>query len=238
MKNQVVIQAGGKGKRLRPHTYVLPKPLMPLGDSTLLETNIKWLCKNGIVNQIITLGYLGHLISAIIDDGSQFGSKISYFTEKKPLGTAGSLVNLVDDLDEDFILMNGDLVVDLDIDKFKATHIENNYDITVGAFTTQHQVDYGVLALDERKLLKTFDEKPEIDTLVAMGVYYINKDVISLIPSGSPFGMDNLINQVIKDGGRVGIFHHQGIWLDIGRLQELSNIQEEYSKIESILLGI
>jgi mannose-1-phosphate guanylyltransferase len=238
MKKQVVIQAGGKGKRLRPHTYVLPKPLMPLGDSTLLETNIKWLCKNGIVNQIITLGYLGHLISAIINDGSQFGAKINYFAEQKPLGTAGSLVNLVDDLDEDFILMNGDLVVDLDIDKFKATHIENNYDITVGAFTTQHQIDYGVLELDEKKLLKKFDEKPELDTLVAMGVYYLNKDVISLIPSGSPFGMDNLINQVIKDGGRVGIFNHQGIWLDIGRLQELSNIQEEYAKIESILLGI
>ena len=237
MKKQVVIQAGGKGKRLRPHTYVLPKPLMPLGDSTL-ETNIKWLCKNGIVDQIITLGYLGHLISAIIDDGSQYGAKINFFTENKPLGTAGSLVNLVEELDDDFILMNGDLVVDLDIDKFKATHLENNYDITVGAFTTQHQVHYGVLGLDENNLLKTFDEKPEIDTLVAMGVYFINKEVISHIPSGSPFGMDNLINQVIKDGGRVGIFHHQGIWLDIGRLQELSNIQEEYSKIESLLLGI
>lgn len=238
MKKQVVIQAGGKGKRLRPHTYVLPKPLMPLGDSTLLETNIKWLCKNGIVDQIITLGYLGHLISAIIDDGSQYGAKINFYTEDKPLGTAGSLVNLAEELDDDFLLMNGDLVVDLDIDKFKATHIENNYDITVGAFTTQHQVHYGVLGLDEEKLLETFDEKPEIDTLVAMGVYFINKKVISHIPSGSPFGMDNLINQVIKDGGRVGIFHHQGIWLDIGRLQELSNIQEEYSKIESLLLGI
>jgi NDP-mannose synthase len=238
MKKQIVIQAGGKGKRLRPHTYVLPKPLMPLGDSTLLETNIKWLCKNGVVNQTITLGYLGHLIQAILDDGSQYGAAIDFYTEKQPLGTAGSLVHLIDNLEDNFILMNGDLVVDLNIEKFRETHNKNNYDITIGAFTNTNKIDYGVLDLDDAGLLKSFDEKPELNNLVAMGVYFMKKEVIDIIPAGTPYGMDNLINKIIKEGGKVGIYHHQGIWLDIGRLQELSNIQEEYTKIESILLGI
>jgi len=238
MKKQIVIQAGGKGKRLRPHTYVLPKPLMPLGDSTLLETNIKWLCRNGITNQIITLGYLGHLIQAIVGEGNQYGAQVDYYLEKEPLGTAGSLVHLVDEVEENFILMNGDLVVNLDLEEFEQTHIDNNYDITIGAYTSSQKIDYGVLDLNEEDLLKSFDEKPELTTLVAMGVYFMKKEVIASIPSGAPYGMDNLINKIIKEGGRVGIFHHEGIWLDIGRLQELSNIQEEYSKIESVLLGI
>ena len=72
---------GGKGERLRPHTYVLPKPIMPLGDSTLLETNIRWLCKNNVTKQKITLGYLGHLIEAIVGNGSQFGADIDYYNE-------------------------------------------------------------------------------------------------------------------------------------------------------------
>jgi len=238
MKKQIVIQAGGKGERLRPHTYVLPKPIMPLGNSTLLETNIRWLCKNNVINHKITLGYLGHIIKAIVGDGSQFGASIDYYNENTPLGTAGSLVHLIDDLEKNFIIMNGDLVVDINIDKFKNVHLHNNYDITVGAYINSHQIDYGVLDIEENGLLKAFEEKPELTNHVAMGIYYLKKDVINSIPKGSPFGMDDLINKVIKEGGKVGIYHHKGIWLDIGRLQQLSNVQEEYSKIESILLGI
>ena len=238
MSKQIVIQAGGKGERLRPHTYVLPKPIMPLGDSTLLETNIRWLCKNNITKQKITLGYLGHLIEAIVGNGSQFGANIDYYNENTPLGTAGSLVNFADDLEDNFIMMNGDLVVDIDIDCFEKYHIANDYDVTVGAYTNLTKIEYGVLEVNDDGHLNNFHEKPELKNLVSMGIYFIKKEVIDLIPKGSPFGMDDLINKVINDGGKVGVFQHDGVWLDIGRLQHLENIQEEYSKIEAILLGI
>ncbi len=232
-----VIQAGGKGTRLRPYTYVLPKPLMPLGNSTLLETNIRWLSKHSLINLIVTLGYLGHIIKAVLGD-EKHGAKFQYYEEKFPLGTAGSLSSLKHDLSEPFLLMNGDLVVAIDLVKFKNQHIESSNGITIGVTKYVQSIEYGVVDIDSNDNVTGFNEKPSIEYPISMGVYYIDKEVLDLIPKGAPFGMDDLIKKVIRSGKGVGVYHHDGEWVDVGRVHHMQEMQIRSDSIESNLLGI
>ena len=232
-----VIQAGGKGARLRPYTYVLPKPLMPLGNSTLIETNIRWISKHSLTNVIITLGYLGHIIKAVLGN-QKHGASIQYYEEDSPLGTAGSLPYFQNSLNHDFLLMNGDLVVDINLVKFKKQHVENNNLITIGV--TQHiqNIEYGVVDIDNGDNVIGFTEKPSVEFPISMGIYYINKKVLSLIPKGAPFGMDDLIKKAIRSGKKVGVYYHDGEWVDIGRVHHMRDTQIRAENIESNLLGI
>jgi NDP-sugar pyrophosphorylase family protein len=232
-----VIQAGGKGTRLRPYTYVLPKPLMPLGNSTLLETNIRWLSKHSLTNVIVTLGYLGHIIKAVLGN-EKHGAKFQYYEESLPLGTAGSLSFLKESLNDDFLLMNGDLVVDIDLIKFKKQHIENNNGITIGVTKHIQNIEYGVVDIDSGDNVIGFSEKPSMEYPISMGIYYINNEILSLIPKGAPFGMDDLIKKVLRSGKNVGVYYHEGEWVDVGRVQHMVDTQNRADNIESNLLGI
>src|SRR5512139_1132291 len=120
-----VIQAGGKGVRLRPYTMPLPKPLMPVGELPVLEVIIKWLRRWSVTRQFVTLGYHGRLIEAMCGDGSQWDVELEYCHEPEPLGTLGSLTLLKDKLTETFLNVNGDLITDLDLRAFKKFHAEH-----------------------------------------------------------------------------------------------------------------
>ena len=233
----VVIQAGGKGTRLRPYTYILPKPLMPLGGSTLIETNIRWLSKHSLTNVEVTVGYLGHIIKAVLGD-ERHGAKFLYYEESSPMGTAGSLPYLEKDLNDQFLLMNGDLVVDIDLIKFKKQHTKDNNGITVGITKHTQNIEYGVVDIDNSDNVTGFSEKPSIEYPISMGIYYIDKEVLRLIPKGAPFGMDDLIKKVIRSGRNVGVYHHSGEWVDVGRAQHMKDTQVRFNSIENNLLGI
>jgi len=112
---KAVIQAGGKGTRLRPYTLVLPKPLMPVSGTPVIELLLKWLRRNGINEAFITTGYLGHLLKALCGDGNQWDMSITYSEEPEPLGTVGALTLLEDQLDDTFLVLNGDLITDFDL---------------------------------------------------------------------------------------------------------------------------
>ena len=234
---EAVIQSGGKGTRLRPYTYILPKPLMPLGDSTLLETNIRWLAKHSLTSILITLGHLGHIIKAVLGE-EKHGASFQYYEEKSPLGTAGSLSFLQDDLSANFLLMNGDLVVDINLEDFKKHHINGKYMITIGITKHVQNIEYGVIEMNGLNEVIGFNEKPSIEYPIAMGIYYIDKSILRLIPKGAPFGMDDLIKKVISSGGSVGTFFHDGEWVDVGRVHHMSATQNRSDDIESNLLGI
>jgi NDP-sugar pyrophosphorylase family protein len=221
---KAVIQCGGMGTRLRPFTSVLPKPLMPIGARPVLELLLKWLRRNGIENVYVTTGYLGHLIRSVCGDGSQWNIKIRYTQEMEPLGTIGPLSLIRDELDEPFLVLNGDVLTDLSLSRFVATHKAHNDLVTIATASRITKMDFGVI--DEvNDTVQVFREKPALSHLVSMGIYCMNPGVLQFIPSGIPFGFDDLMLQMLQSGKVVHIYKHEGLWLDIGRVEDFQTAQ-------------
>ncbi len=222
---KAVIQCGGMGTRLRPYTSILPKPLMPIGSRPVLELLLKWLRRNGIQEVYVTTGYLGHLIRSFCGDGSQWNIKIHYTQEMEPLGTMGPLSLIRDELTEPFIVLNGDVLTDLSLSGFIAFHRQSKVPLTIATSSRTIKMDFGVI--DEvDHVVKVFREKPTLSHLVSMGVYCMNPEILNLIPSGVPFGFDDLMLQMFEDELPVGVFKHDGIWLDIGRVDDFQHAQD------------
>jgi len=213
-----VILAGGKGTRLEPFTISLPKPLMPVGDYPILEILLKQLKKAGIVDIKIAVGHLESLIRAYFGDGSKLGIDIEYSSEKEPLGTAGPLRLLKSDLEETFLLINGDTLTDIDYNAFIDFHQKQKATATIGLTRRTVDVDFGVLKKDEQDNFKEWQEKPALEYLVSMGVYVLEPEILNFIPDGN-FDIPDLIKSLSKEK-KVSCYLHNGYWFDIGRLED------------------
>ena len=213
-----VILAGGKGTRLKPYTLALPKPLVPLGDKPVLEIILTQLAEEGFSDIYIAVNHLAELIEAYCRDGSRYGLNIRYFLEDKPLGTMGPL-RAMDNLTEDFIVMNGDILSDLRYGKFLEDHAGNAETLTVACHERIQKVDYGVLEIQDG-VLRGFQEKPQLKYNVSMGVYALNRRVTELIPEHAFFGFDDLMHRMLDDGRKICTYMHAGYWMDIGRPQD------------------
>jgi NDP-sugar pyrophosphorylase family protein len=222
---KAVIQCGGKGTRLRPHTSVLPKPLMPIGARPVLELVLKWLRRNGIREVFVTTGYLGHLIRSVCGDGDQWNMRITYTQEIEPLGTIGPLSLLRDQLDAPFLVLNGDVLTDLNLNQFINSHRKRNAAITIATATRTMKMDFGVIDETDGRV-NGFREKPDVSHLVSMGIYCMDPVVLERVPSGVPFGFDDLMLQMLDDGDAVNVFKHNGLWLDIGRVEDFLKAQD------------
>jgi NDP-sugar pyrophosphorylase family protein len=232
-----VIQAGGKGTRLRPYTLALPKPLMPVGDLPVIEVLLKWLRRWGIKETWITLGYLGSLIRTLCCDGSQWDMKIGYSQEPEPLGTIGPLRLIKNHLQETFLTVNGDLISDLSLQDFINFHRSHDGLITVAVTQKNIKVDLGVLQSENGRMLG-FQEKPSMKFNVSMGIYCMEPEILNLIPSNIPFGFDNLMHAMLDQRMPVYLYHHEGLWLDIGREEDFRHAQEFFPKeYKDLILG-
>jgi NDP-sugar pyrophosphorylase family protein len=221
---KAVLQCGGKGTRLRPYTMVLPKPLMPVGAKPVLELLIKWLRRNDAREIFITTGYLGHLIQSFCGDGRQWDMQITYTEEHEPLGTMGPLGLLRDKLDSPFFVINGDVLTDLSLSAFAQYHREHGAAVTVATATRKTKMDFGVIDHAGGRITG-FKEKPTLTHDVSMGVYCMEPRVLDFIPRGLPFGFDDLILCMLSRGKPVYTFAHDGMWLDIGRVEDFQNAQ-------------
>jgi len=222
---KAVIQAGGKGTRLKPYTMILPKPLMPVGAKPVLEILLKWLRRNGTHEAYITTGYLGHLIRSVCGDGRQWGLRINYTEETEPLGTIGPLGLLHDELDGTFLVINGDVLTDLNLGALAAFHRRNGCALTIATAKRTTRMDFGVIEDDGGRVIG-FREKPNISHLVSMGVYCVEPGVLDFIPPGVPFGFDDLVLCMLARKLPVGTFLHSGLWLDVGRVEDFQKAQE------------
>ncbi len=222
---KAVIQCGGKGTRLRPHTSILPKPLMPIGARPVLELVLKWLRRNGIREAFITTGYLGHLIRTVCGDGSQWNMQITYTQELEPLGTIGPLSLLREHLNEPFLVLNGDVLTDLNLTQLIRLHRRERALLTIATTARSTKMDFGVIeAVDGH--LTAFREKPELSHLVSMGIYCMDPAILERIPSGVPFGFDDLMLQMLEDEVSISVFKHEGLWLDVGRVDDFLKAQD------------
>jgi NDP-mannose synthase len=234
---RAIILAGGKGTRLRPYTTLIPKPLVPLGGKySILEIIIMQLARSGFTHITLAVNHLSHLIMAYFGDGSRFGVKLDYSIEENELSTIGPLT-LVDDLPENFLVMNGDILCDLDYRAFLETHVQAGSRISVSAYRRQVKIDFGVLRYDEANHLTEFQEKPGFDFDVSMGIYCIDRSVIDALPRGVPYGFDNLMMDGLKNGHSIDIRPFSGYWLDIGRPDDYEYADMNFTEL-SAKLGI
>ncbi len=222
---KVVILCGGKGARVRPSGMILPTPLMPVRSHPVLELLLKWLRRNDMRDIYITTGYLGHLIKCFCGDGSQWDVNIKYTEQREPLGTIGPLSMLRDKLDSTFMVVNGDVLTDLSVSDFGRFHAAQRSMVTVATSLRKTRMDFGVIDQRDGEIVG-FKEKPIISNLVNMGIYMMEPDVFNYIPSGVPFGFDDLMLCMLRRGIPTHSYILEGIWLDVGRIDDFNDAQE------------
>ena len=232
---QAIILAGGKGRRLMPYTTVLPKPLMPIGDYPILEVILRQLKHYGFNRVTISTGYLHELIHAYLDSNRTLGLEIAYVHEDTPLGTIGPL-RLIEDLDDTFLVMNGDILTDISYPDLIASHKKNKAIATVATYQRVVNIDFGVLEKDERRMITAFREKPTYHFDVSMGVYVFSKKILDYVPDGEPFGFDQLMYALTAKKEAVYSYPHNGYWLDIGRPDDYARSIEEFEKFKDRFL--
>lgn len=213
---QTVILAGGKGTRLKPYTTVFPKPLMPIGDIPILEVVIRQLKYYGFYDIVMAVGHLKELIQTFFNNGTKWAVDIRYSIEDKPLGTAAPLA-LIDHLEDNFLVMNGDVLTDLNYRAFFEYHKTNRALCTIAMYKKPVHIDLGILRLNEANELTDYTEKPTLHYQVSMGVYAFKKEVLSYIPQNEYFDFPDLIKKLLAENKKVVGFPFDGYWLDIGR---------------------
>jgi NDP-sugar pyrophosphorylase family protein len=229
MSKRAIILAGGKGTRLKPYTIVLPKPLVPIGELPILEIVLRQLKQQGFTHITMAVNHMAELIMAFFGDGSKWGIKIDYSMEDKPLSTMGPL-KLIQDLPENFLVMNGDILTDLKYGQFFNRHVQQNNIFSISSFTRSDKSEYGILETNEKHILTAFKEKPESTFEVSMGIYALNKRVMEFVPDDTFFGFDHLMYALIDNKKEVAVVNHDGIWLDIGRPVDFQNAIDLFEK--------
>ena len=228
---KAIILAGGKGTRLKPYTTIIPKPLVPLGNKAILEILIGRLKKYGITDLTLCVNHLSNLIMAYFGNGKKWGVDIKYSLEHEFLSTVAP-IKLIKDLPENFLVMNGDLLTDLDFIELYNYHLENESLITVATYKRTAKVDFGVIEIDKNKNIAVeFVEKPEYELNVSMGVYVFNKKVLNFVPDKQPFGFDDLMQVLIAKNKNIKIYFYDGYWLDIGRPEDYEKANEDIGKL-------
>lgn len=226
---QAIILAGGRGRRLMPYTTVLPKPLMPIGDCSILEVIIRQLISKKFDDIIISTGYLHELLMAYLKSQDDLDVPIRFSHEQKPLGTIGPL-HLIKDLEDQFMVMNGDILTDLDYRKLIEYHNKKKALATVATYRRDVYIDFGVLEHDNESRIVKFIEKPTYSFEVSMGIYMFEKKILEYVPDGISFGFDDLMYSLTGKDEAVYSYLHSGYWLDIGRPDDYSRSIEEFEK--------
>jgi NDP-sugar pyrophosphorylase family protein len=227
---KAVLLAGGKGSRLRPYTALIPKPLMPIGDHTVVEILLRQLARAGVRDVMMCVGHQAALIEAVVGGGERYGLQLVYRREDEPLGTVGPLRAFAADLPERFLVMNGDILCDLDFAAFHGAGEAAGAPLTVAVCERASKIDLGVLDLDPAGKVVGFREKPTFTFWVSMGVYAMSRDVLRFIPEGRPFGFDELMHALLAARAPISTFPFRGHWLDIGRSDDFADAQAEFEQ--------
>jgi NDP-sugar pyrophosphorylase family protein len=219
---RAVILAGGKGSRLRPFTFAIPKPLVPVAEMPILEILIRQLKHQGFDRLTVSVGYLAPIIRAFCGDGWRWGIPIDYVTEEQPLGTIGCVALLEDLAEADRLLViNGDILTDMDMAKAYATHDVKDA-VTICANQRSVDVDFGVLDTDGNGYLARYTEKPTLHYRVSMGVNVVSTWTVKrYIRGGECLDTPDLVRRLQTAGEGVRVLDVDAYWLDIGRANDL-----------------
>lgn len=218
---RAIILAGGKGKRIRPFSFTIPKPLVPIGDRPIIEILSRQLSAQGFNRITISVGHLAPLVESFCGDGEQWGVDIDYIFEDVPLGTIGCL-GVIDALDEDRLLVvNGDTLTDLDMAAVYAAHDLDDA-ITVCSNRRDVEIDFGVLETDDNGILRSYREKPTSHVNVSMGINVMSTWAIErYISPNEKLDLPDLIARLLAAEESVRVVQTEAYWLDLGRIEDL-----------------
>jgi len=223
----VIVMAGGEGKRLKPFTNVLPKPLIPIGDKTIIEHIIERFTKIGCKQFYLTVNYKSRVLKAYLEDlNSNYVTK--FIEEKKPLGTAGSLHLMEGFLDKPFFVTNCDIIVKAEYENIYKFHLNGGYDLTLVASAKEYKIPYGTCELNKKGDLLRINEKPQHDYLINTGLYILNPEILDLIPKNKFFHITQLIEKIMKKNSKVGVYPvNDNAWIDVGQWNEYKKAREK-----------
>lgn len=224
---KAVILAGGLGTRLRPITEVIPKPLLPIGEKSLLEIQIERLKAYGFDEIFLATNYKADYINNFFGDGSRYGVSLTISKEEKALGTAGPVTLLKDQLDEPFVVMNGDILSTIDFRKFYDFATAVDADLCVCIKKIVAPFAFGKISY-EGDYVTDIQEKPDFETEILAGIYVFKPALFDLIPEDTYFGMDTLIKTMLAQHRPISKYHLHEVWLDIGQLPDYEAAQDAY----------
>lgn len=224
---KAVILAGGLGTRLKPFTEVIPKPLLPIGEKSVLEIQIDRLKKSGFDEIFLATNYKSDYIENYFGDGSRYGVKLKVSKEEKPLGTAGPLLLLKDQLTEPFVVMNGDILSLINFDELYRFATSQDSLLTLSIKKEITPFAFGNIFFDGDRVTG-IEEKPDIVMYILAGIYVMKPEIFKLFPVDEYFGMDILIKKMLEEKLPIAKYDLKEYWLDIGRLNDYETAQEAY----------
>ena len=219
---KAVIMAGGEGTRLRPLTSNQPKPMLPLANRPMMEHVIRLLKNHGLDDIVVTVAFMPQAIRTYFGDGSEFGVKLSYATEESPLGTAGSVRNAKDELQEPFLVISGDVLTDIDLSSIIAFHQERGALATIGLKAMENPLDFGIVITREDGTIERFLEKPTwgqvFSDTVNTGIYVLQPEIFDHVPEGKVDWSEDVFPKLLEAGKPLYGFVAEGYWEDVGTL--------------------
>jgi dTDP-glucose pyrophosphorylase/CBS domain-containing protein len=229
----VVIMAGGKGTRLAPFTNVLPKPLIPMGDRTVIEIIIDQFLPYGLNCFHLSVNYKSKILKSFFEELSPQYS-VAYIEEREPRGTAGALRVLYEDTPDNLIVTNCDIIIQADLADLVSFHTENNHDLTLVASLKDYKIPYGVCELGKGGSLAQIKEKPQYSFLVNTGMYVVRRDRLNLIPADAHCDMTDFIETLKLQGGSIGVFPiGEKAWIDTGEWAEYRKALDSLGRLSS-----
>jgi dTDP-glucose pyrophosphorylase len=227
----VVIMAGGIGSRLRPLTNVFPKALIPIGEKTILEQIMDFFMEQGCNNFYLSVNHKSDMIKYYINNLKQDTYNIEFIEEDKFLGTAGSLGLLKNKIHTTFFVSNCDILVDQDLSDILSFHKSNKNDITIIAAMMNIKIPYGILETNNNGLLVNIIEKPDWFFKINTGLYILEPNVLEDIPDNEPFDITDLVQKLLNEKRKVGIFPvSEKKWTDMGNWEEFLKQAKIYTK--------
>lgn len=232
---KAVVLAGGRGTRLAPYTYILPKPLMPIGEMPILEVLLRQMKRAGVGEVVLTVGHLSSLLRAYFGEGDRWGLNITYSHEESPLGTAGPIA-LVQGLESTFLVTNGDVLSTLDLCDLLAFHKSQGGIATIAIHHRQVKIDLGVVESNGDYSVSGYIEKPVYNYTVSMGIYVFEPCVLEYIPPCQYLDFPDLILKLIASGERVVGYPFQGYWMDLGRPDDYERANRDFNDMKTQFL--
>ena len=226
---KAVILAGGLGKRVRPYTLFLPKPMLPLGDKPILGHLINWTKKQGVKEIIICTSYMSDIIENHFDDGKKYGVNIKYVKAKKPLGTAGQLKSAQKYLKDTFLCIYSDSLFNFKVNSAIKFHKKNNPLVAMVVCNYETKLKYGMIELNKDNSVSEWKEKPSIKGMINTGCFIMDYKFLKYIPKNKIYEMDQAFKRIQKDEHKVFGFPVKGDMVDLGDKTEYEKIFKEYN---------